>query len=293
MCVYVWVVGVDVVYSHHFLHCNVTSYQSQCALFTRALSLSPTNTLHTVIANAGVGEVGDFIQPSSSPDSDPPEPDLTTLDVNVKGVIYTSKLALHHFRRNNNSSCDSHLLLVGSMASFFSSPGVVSLYTASKHAVLGLFRTLRLHPGNHAKHVRVNIICPYFVDTPIIPTMGKIMLSGVELARSEDVVEAAARLVCEPCARGRALVVAPRSAGGVLEMDVQTMQDVDAFARRIARALNARGYVETALRCVADLCRIFFFGGRLLLLPLLGVAGLVAALVFFSPLSRPSSSSSP
>jgi NAD(P)-dependent dehydrogenase (short-subunit alcohol dehydrogenase family) len=273
------------IYSHHFLPCNVTDYQSQCALFTRALELSPTKSLHTVIANAGVGEVGDFIQPSTSLECDPPEPDLTTLDVNVKGVIYTSKLALHHFRRNAAaaSSTDSHLLLVGSMASFSPSPGVVALYTASKHAVLGLFRTLRLHPGNHAKHVRVNIICPYFVDTPIIPTMGRIMLSGVELARSEDVVEAAARLVCDRRAKGRALVIAPRGAGGVQEMDVQTMQEVEAFARRVTNALNAQGYVETALRCVGDLWRIFF-GGRMAPL-LLGVAGLVAAVLVFSPLA--------
>jgi short-subunit dehydrogenase len=240
--------------SHHFLQCDVTSYASQCTLFTTALSLSPSKTLHTVVANAGVGELGDFIKPSPLT-HDPPEPDTTTLDVNLKGVIYTTKLALHHFQRNVAGE-DQHLLFVGSMASFASSPGVVALYTASKHAVLGFFRTLRLHPGNHSKAVRLNIICPYFVATPIIPTMGRVMLSGVELATSEDVVEAAARLVCDERARGRCLAIAPRGAGGVLEMDVESMKDIEAFSRRVMAALNAAGYVETVARWVVDMVKI-------------------------------------
>ncbi|KAA8910032.1 hypothetical protein FN846DRAFT_775692 [Sphaerosporella brunnea] len=247
-------------WNHHFIPCDVTSWAQQCALFTRALALSPSKRLHSVIANAGVGEVGDFLKPSPASDRQPPEPDLTTLDVNLKGVIFTTKLALHHFRAKSpggEEEEDQHLLLIGSMASFADSPGVVSLYAASKHAVLALFRTLRLHPGNENKQVRFNIVCPYFVATPIIPTMGRVMLSGVELARAEDVVEAAARLVCDVRAKGKCLVVAPRGVGGILEMETASMKDVEAFTRRVVGALNAQGHMQTLARWSVDMVRIF------------------------------------
>jgi short-subunit dehydrogenase len=82
-------------------------------------------------------------------DEDVPAADLTTLDVNLTGIIFTTKLALHHFHRNHEGG-DKHLLFVGSMASFCSSPGILVLYTASKHAILGWWRSQYLHPGNES-----------------------------------------------------------------------------------------------------------------------------------------------
>lgn len=223
----------------------MTSYESQRQLFRKALSLSATHTLNTVVANAGVGMVDDFTELPGTVDEDPPEPNLTTLDVNLTGVVYTTRLALHHFRRNSEGE-DRHLLFVGSVASFASSPGLLGLYTASKHAVLGFFRCLHMYAGPQAGGVRMNLLCPYFVATPILPPSALLLLSGLELALCEDVVEAAARLTCLKRANGRCLVVAPRSSGGIQEMDATTMHAAEPFSMRLVTALRS-GHRATAL----------------------------------------------
>ncbi|CCX15018.1 Similar to 15-hydroxyprostaglandin dehydrogenase [NAD(+)]; acc. no. P15428 [Pyronema omphalodes CBS 100304] len=240
---------------HHFIHCDVTSWTSQQQFFNTAIRLSPSHTLHTVIANAGVGCVGDFTEPTPL-DEDVPAPDLTTLDVNLTGVIFTTKLALHHFRRNREGE-DKHLLFVGSMASFCSSPGILALYTASKHAILGWWRSQYLHPGNESRGVRFNLICPYFVETAILPTTARVLLSGIPLATTEDVVEAAARLVGNTHATGRCLSVMPEKAGGIVEVDAKDMHTVEPFANRMMGVLNSQGTAEAVVKWVVGLGRVF------------------------------------
>lgn len=235
--------------SLHFLPVDVTSYPSQLTFFRRALSLAPSHTLHTIIANAGVGELGDFATPPPLPAHlDPPEPDLSTLDINLKGAIFTTRLALHHLSTTPAAS-DRCIILIGSIASFASGPAM-ALYCTSKHALLGLFRSLRLYPSRNAC-VRLNMVCPYFVDTPILPIAAKALLAGLELARLDDVVESVARLVCDEAVAGRCLMVAPRGSGGIVEVGVDEMEQVEVFSRRVVRALNleartrARGWIGT------------------------------------------------
>ncbi|KAI5812132.1 hypothetical protein BZA77DRAFT_286886 [Pyronema omphalodes] len=252
---------------HHFIPCDVTSWSSQQQFFTTAIQLSPSHTLHTVIANAGVGCVGDFTE-SFPLDDDIPSPDLTTLDVNLTGVIYTTKLSLHHFRRNQKGE-DKHLLFIGSMASFCSSPGVLALYTASKHAVLGWWRSQYLHPGNESKGVRFNLVCPYFVETGILPTTARVLLAGIPLARMEDVVEAAARLVADRKATGRCLSVMPEKAGGIVMVDAADFHATEPFVGRMVMVLNAQGKVEALVKWVMGLGRIF------------GVATVLGLLIMF------------
>lgn len=243
----------------------MTNYSSQCTFFRAALSLSPTHTLHSIIANAGVGELGDFATVSTPAHLDPPEPTLATLDINLTGAVFTTRLALHHLSASPPGS-DRSLVLIGSIASFASGPAM-ALYCASKHALLGLFRSLRLYPSRNAA-VRLNMVCPYFVDTPILPVAAKAMLAGLELARLEDVVESVARLVCDEHVAGRCLMVAPRGSGGIVEVGVDEMAEVEVFSRRVVRALNlearmrARGWLGlmwdlVVLILVGPLMRMF------------------------------------
>lgn len=219
-----------------------------------------------MIANAGVGELGDFAtSPPLPAHLDPPEPDLSTLDINLKGAIFTTRIALHHLTTTPVVS-DRCLILVGSIASFASGPAM-ALYCASKHALLGLFRSLRLYPSHNAS-IRLNMVCPYFVDTPILPIAAKALLAGLELARLEDVVESVARLVCDEGVAGRCLMVAPRGSGGIAEVGVDEMEQVEVFSRRVVRALNleartrARGWIGTfwdllVLLLVGPVVRLF------------------------------------
>lgn len=204
----------------HFVHCDVTDWQSQVHLFREALKLSPHGGIDTVVANAGIASRDDiFNEPKGLDAPNPPPPDLAVLDVNLTGVVYTSYLALYHLSRNPDSrpadpNCDPaqthrdrHLLLISSVAGFLPLPGA-ALYGTSKHAVLGLYRCLRATSVSHG--VRVNIICPYYMDTPILTTATRMFLAGNLLGNPEDVVEAATRFAADPRVVGRAVSVSPK-----------------------------------------------------------------------------------
>ena len=158
----------------HFVHCDVTNWQSQVNFFKEAVKLSPHGGLDCVVANAGIA-VADEIQNGQQLDAaEPPPPNFKICDVNITGVLYTTHLAYFWLPKNPGSSLcsidsqpsksprDRHLLLLGSVASL----GPVAIqpqYCTAKHAVLGLFRSLRA--TSSLQGVRINLLCPYFIDT--------------------------------------------------------------------------------------------------------------------------------
>ncbi|KAL2198476.1 hypothetical protein P885DRAFT_32671 [Corynascus similis CBS 632.67] len=209
-----------------YQHCDVTSWTDQVALFQAAVSLSPTRSLDAVVAGAGISESGNLMDSSPSAtlfdrppvtiDASTPPPPLRVLAVNLTGVMYTTHLALHHLPRRPEPSSshqeDRHLLLIASIAGLIPLPGQTE-YTASKHAVMGLFRALRgtaWTTTTTAPRVRVNALCPYFVDTPILPRSAIAVLAGAGQTDLADVIDAATRLMADAGIRGRALLVGPK-----------------------------------------------------------------------------------
>lgn len=79
------------------------------------------------------------------------------------------------------------IVLLGSCNSYVATPHIVQ-YTAAKHAVLGIARNAAL--DNAPYGIRVNAICPSWVETPMIeravagdPNLGKIMTRVVPMSR--------------------------------------------------------------------------------------------------------------
>ena len=157
----------------HSFYCDVTDWQSQVQFFKDAVNVSPHGGIDTVVANAGIVDAAPTIETPRGLDAlDPPPPNLAVLDVNLKGVLYTSHLALFYLAKNPQSApadpdCDPaktfrdrHLLLMSSMAGIAPIPNQ-TLYATSKHAVVGLYRNLRCSSFLHG--VRTNLICPYFM----------------------------------------------------------------------------------------------------------------------------------
>ncbi|KAL2158364.1 hypothetical protein VTH06DRAFT_4412 [Thermothelomyces fergusii] len=209
-----------------YQHCDVTSWTDQVALFQTAVSLSPTGSLDTVVAGAGIAERHSLLEPSPPPtlfdappdtiDASTPPPPLRVLAVNLTGVMYTTHLALHHLPRKPHDDGDRHLLLIASVAGLLPLAGQ-SEYTASKHAVMGLFRSLRGTAWT-TRGVRVNVLAPYFIDTPILPRAAFALLAGADFTDMADVVDAATRLAADRRVRGRALCVGPKLR--VVDVDV-------------------------------------------------------------------------
>ena len=208
----------------HFLYCDVTKWQSQVDFFRDAAKLSPHGGIDAVVANAGiVADNPTFDSPADNLGtlSEPPPPDFKVIEVNLIGAMYTAHLAFYYLPKNPGSQKtylpsspgqdspkrDRHLLLIGSMAGIAPFPGQVE-YCAAKHGITGLYRSLMCTA--FTKGIRVNLIMPYFTDTPIVSTVARVLLAGGPMGKVASVVDAGTRLMGNNNIGGRALVVGPR-----------------------------------------------------------------------------------
>ncbi|KAK4232381.1 putative dehydrogenase [Podospora fimiseda] len=198
---------------HAYFHCDVTSWNDQVSLFKSAIAASPTQGIDCVVAGAGIVDVANSFDTPKSLDSnnEPVQPKLKVVEVNLKGVMYTTHLSLFYLPRNSTPESekrDRHILLVSSVAGIMPLPSQTE-YSASKHAVMGLFRSLR--STSYMNHgVRLNVINPYFVETPLLTPGGRVLLAGAPKGKVEDVVDAATRLVADEGIVGRALLIGPK-----------------------------------------------------------------------------------
>lgn len=145
-----------------FFPCDVTKWSDQVYLFRQAVLFSLTGRISHVIANAGIHRL-DEVFSYSGDDQEPEEPDLSVIDVNIRGTLYTAKLAAHYFIRQNGTEAsqkqeDSSLVLIGSGAAFLDCPRSPQ-YSASKWAMRGIMHSLRRTA--HFYGSRVNIISPW------------------------------------------------------------------------------------------------------------------------------------
>jgi NAD(P)-dependent dehydrogenase (short-subunit alcohol dehydrogenase family) len=81
--------------------------------------------------------------------------------VNVKSAFFATKHALPHLRRNRRG----YIVNVGSISSFVGQ-AKTPVYTTSKHALLGLTRSIALDYA--ADGIRANCVCPGITDTPML-----------------------------------------------------------------------------------------------------------------------------
>ena len=81
--------------------------------------------------------------------------------VNVKSIFFSTKHALPYFRRQRGG----YIVNVGSISSFVGQASTPA-YTTSKHAVLGLTRSIALDYA--ADGIRCNCVCPGITDTPML-----------------------------------------------------------------------------------------------------------------------------
>jgi NAD(P)-dependent dehydrogenase (short-subunit alcohol dehydrogenase family) len=89
-----------------------------------------------------------------------------TVEVNLMGVVHGVQAAYPRMVKQGFG----HIVNTASMAAFMATALAVP-YGATKHAVFGLSRALRLEGATRG--VRVSVLCPGVVRTPIIPDGGK------------------------------------------------------------------------------------------------------------------------
>ncbi|OAG38537.1 hypothetical protein AYO21_07197 [Fonsecaea monophora] len=173
------------------------------------MSKSPAKSCDIVMANAGVSGLDDVFD-LDDPSGPPVKPNLRIVNINLIGVLYTVKLAMHYFRK---SPVDEHrdrcLILQGSTAAYVDQPGTPQ-YSASKFGVRGLMRSLRR--TSWMQDVRVNFLCPWFTKTPIMSeeVIQRLEKLNLDFATLEDAGRAALRIASDKTMNGRAIVILPR-----------------------------------------------------------------------------------
>ncbi|KAF1813592.1 NAD(P)-binding protein [Eremomyces bilateralis CBS 781.70] len=272
-----------------FVKCDVCDWDAQVQMFKEAVRLSPHKGIDVVVANAGIAGT-DPMQMPVVRNGEVQKPNLKILEVDLIGVMYTSHLAFHYLPNNPGSlDCsvnanpenasfkrDRLLLLTGSVASL----GPIAnqpQYGTAKHGVLGLFRCLR--GSSFVQGVRVNLLCPYFIETPIVPAEARLLMAGAAYGKVEDVVEAATRLTADSRILGRSVVIGPKvrvkqedsgdwkfvgfgpGEGGeekaIWEAYAEDWEDSEVFTRRMVVLLNIVQKARGWLGALSDIVKVF------------------------------------
>jgi NAD(P)-dependent dehydrogenase (short-subunit alcohol dehydrogenase family) len=197
-----------------------------------------------VIANAGISGP-DPIYINDATLDEPVEPKLSVLDVNLIGVMYTTKLALHYFQAQTPHH-DTLLVFQGSIAGYGDQQGTPQ-YSAAKWALRGLMRGLRRTAWQH--NTRVAYIAPWAVRTRILSPaiVAHVEKLGMEFATVEDAASAVMRIACDSRISGRTLAIVPRSwvKNGYVDYDLDDYPEEHPLGK--AQAIGDRVAYRTAV----------------------------------------------
>lgn len=130
--------------------------------------------LDVLINNAGVLRMGPLAEATA-------EDVRLQLDVNVRGVITGTRLAMQRFIARGQG----HIVNMASSASMIATPNG-AVYSASKHAVLGLTRAVRGELRGTA--VRTTVVMPGVIRTEMTQDFAPAL--GVRVVEPEAVAEA-------------------------------------------------------------------------------------------------------
>jgi NAD(P)-dependent dehydrogenase (short-subunit alcohol dehydrogenase family) len=157
----------------HAIELDVRDFPS----FERAIAdaVQESGRIDYLFNNAGIGVSGEV-------DSYTLEDWNDVFDVNLRGVVHGVQAVYPVMIRQHSG----HIVNTASMAGLMATVGQTS-YTASKHAVVAISRSLRVEAEHHG--VQVSALCPGVIRTPILTggEYGRINQPGV---RSEDFLKA-------------------------------------------------------------------------------------------------------
>ncbi|MGI8505230.1 MAG: SDR family oxidoreductase [Solirubrobacteraceae bacterium] len=171
--------------------------------------------LDVLINNAGIMPIGPFVE----------ETDATAdrmIDINLKGVIYGSKLALERFIPRGRG----HLVNVASAAGKAGFPGGAT-YCATKHAVVGLSEAIRAEV--RPTEIDVSIVMPVVVNTELGSGLQK--SRGVKVVEPEDVANA----IVDALQSGRTDVFVPKSVQGLFRLMYVVPRPVADWVTRVLK----------------------------------------------------------
>ncbi|KAI1760177.1 NAD(P)-binding protein [Hypoxylon sp. FL1150] len=180
-----------------FKRADVTAWDDQAKAFKEVHQQH--GKIDVVMANAGISEQG-----ASSlalvDEEEPSQPRLRTLDVNLTGVIYTVKLAIHYIKKNQpdpSTGSRGSVICTASNAGLYPFP-VAPIYAASKFGIIGLVRSLS--KVLERVNVSINALAPAVLETGIAPS--KALFQEMIITPHSTLVKGVAQLVENPSITG-------------------------------------------------------------------------------------------
>jgi 3-hydroxybutyrate dehydrogenase len=133
---------------------DVADVTDPIALSTAIAKAAARQPIDILVANAGIAESAPFAKSDTALFQ-------RMMDVNFMGVVHSIQASLPSMRNRPYG----RIIAVASTAGL-KGYAYVSAYSAAKHAVIGLVRSLALEVAN--THVTVNAVCPGFTDTDLV-----------------------------------------------------------------------------------------------------------------------------
>jgi NAD(P)-dependent dehydrogenase (short-subunit alcohol dehydrogenase family) len=150
--------------------CDVTSESRIRDVFASLVSDGHTDFL---VNAAGIEDSGDEITDMSADHWD------HLMSINVRGPFLTMREVLPAMRANGRGS----IVNIGSAGSLLGLGGLAS-YAASKHALAGLSKSAVAESARHG--VRINVVCPGPIDTPLQDRAESKASDPVEFRRHQE-----------------------------------------------------------------------------------------------------------
>lgn len=117
-----------------YLFCDVTNWSTLLSAMRETVQVH--GSLDVVVANAGIGEVEDvFHDEVDEATGDLKQPNHSVIEVNLKGVMNTVKLGVHHMRKQQGGGA---IIMTASSAGYLGEK-MIPVYTAAKHGVCKSF----------------------------------------------------------------------------------------------------------------------------------------------------------
>ncbi|OBF96541.1 short-chain dehydrogenase [Mycobacterium sp. 852014-52450_SCH5900713] len=161
----------------HAIELDVRDYPS----FERAVAeaVQQSGRIDYLFNNAGIGVAGEVDKYTLDDWND-------VFDVNLRGVVHGIQAVYPIMIRQHSG----HIVNTASMAGLMTTAGQAS-YTATKHAVVALSKSLRLEAERHG--VQVSVLCPGVIRTPIL-TGGKYGRTDLAGISNEEILKMWERL---------------------------------------------------------------------------------------------------